>query len=77
MTAPLKHPNRNEKIDIYEQLLHDLHYHRTVTNDQSKVNKLLIAIGKWSEMHVKPNGGVDEKAWGLAIDEAFWALNNR
>lgn len=76
MTAP-KHPTQKEKIAVYEQLLHDLQFHREVTMNHQAVVALLDKIGKWSYSHRRGNGEYDEKAQQQLVDTAFWNLGKR
>jgi hypothetical protein len=71
------HPNRNEKIDVYERLLHDIQFHREVTMNPQMVAKLLDKIGDWSYSHRRGNGECDEKEQQTAVDKAFWNLDKR
>jgi hypothetical protein len=71
------HPNRNEKIDVYEQLLHDIQFHREVTMNHQMVVKLLNAIGTWSYAHRCGNGEYNEKEQQALVDRAFWNLQKR
>jgi hypothetical protein len=71
------HPNRNEKIEVYERLLHDIQFHREVTMNQAAVIALLDKIGAWSYSHRRGNGEYDEKEQQAIVDRAFWNLDKR
>ena len=71
------HPNRNEKIEVYERLLHDIQFHREVTMIRDMVFKLLDKIGAWSYSHRRGNGEYDEKEQQAIVDRAFWNLDKR
>jgi len=71
------HPNRNEKIEVYERLLHDIQFHREVTMNHAAVVALLDKIGAWSYSHRRGNGEYDEKELQSQIDRSFWNLDKR
>lgn len=77
MSVKKKTPLMREKVQIYEQLLHDIQYHREVTMNNAAVTDLLNKIGNWSYSHRRGNGEYDEKAQQAMIDEAFWRLTER
>lgn len=77
MTDKVRHPTLKEKIAVYEQLLHDIQFHREVTMDNGAVIKLLDKIAAWSYSHRKGNGEYNEKEQQQIIDNAFWNLNKR
>lgn len=69
-----KHPTLKEKVAVYEQLLHDLHFHSSVTMRHDLVMDLLKKISSWSFAHRAGNGEYSEKEQQQAIDAAFWRL---
>ncbi len=72
-----KHPTKNEKIDVYERLLHEIQFHREVTLDAAMVVKLLDKIGSWSYSHRRGNGVYTDKEQQILVDRAFWNLDKR
>lgn len=69
-----KHPTMKEKIAVYERLLHDLHFHSTVTMRQDLMMKMLGRISAWSFSHRGCNGELNEKEAQEHIDAHFWDL---
>jgi len=67
-------PTPQEKVRVYEQLLHDLHFHRTVTMNHQKVVELLDAISAWSMAHSDGNGERSQGEIRRKINSAFEAL---
>jgi hypothetical protein len=72
-----KVPLMKEKVATYERLLHDLHFHRSVTMNNAAVVELLNRISTWSQAHYRGNGELDERQLQAGIDEAFWTLDKR
>jgi hypothetical protein len=72
-----KVPLVKEKVASFEQLLHDIHFHRTVTQNKAALEALLAKISNWSQAHYRGNGPVDERQLQARIDEAFWELDKR
>lgn len=72
-----KTPTLKEKIKVYEQLLHDIQFHREVTMNHDAVVKLLDKIGAWSYSHRIGNGEHSEKDQQSIINHAFWNLERR
>lgn len=77
MSTKKKTPLMREKVQVYEQLLHDIQFHREVTMNGAAVQDLLNKIGAWSNSHRRGNGEYDEKAQQALMDEAFWRLTER
>jgi hypothetical protein len=72
-----KQPTMREKIEVYEQLLHDLHFHSSVTMNHQAVMALLNKISSWSYAHRQGNGEYSEKEQNDVINHAFWNLDKR
>ena len=72
-----KHPTMHEKIRVYEALLHDLHFHSTVTMRHDAVMDCLKRISAWSYAHRTGNGEYNEKEQQAKVDHAFWDLERR
>lgn len=69
-----KQPTMHEKIEVYEQLLHDLHFHSTVTMRQDAVMDCLNRISAWSYSHRAGNGEPSDQQQQDMINHAFWNL---
>lgn len=69
-----KRPTMHEKIDVYESLLHDLHFHSTVTMRHDMVMDCLNRISAWSYAHRAGNGLPSEQEQQRMVDRAFWNL---
>ena len=67
----------HEKIKVYESLLHDLHFHSSVTMRHEAVMDCLKRIGAWSYSHRQGNGEPTDKQQQAMIDHAFWNLEKR
>lgn len=65
-----------EKLVVYEDILHALHFARSVTMDHEKVMKLLDSIGDWSYAHRQGNGALSEKEQQELIEKAFNKLKD-
>lgn len=75
MSKPSKKPTLKEKVEVYEQLLHDLNYHRTVTWNSVAVAALQEKIRVWSVAH--SNEPIPQSEKEKRIIDAFWHLKNR
>lgn len=73
----VKHPTLKEKIKVYEDLLHDIQFHSTVTMRHDEVMKLINKINAWSYAHRAGNGEGGEKEQQQRIDAAFWELQRK
>lgn len=73
----VKRPTQKEKIAVYEQLLHDIQFHRDVTLNDRAVSDLLEKIGNWSYSHRRGNGEYNEREQQAIVDAAFWKLGER
>lgn len=73
MTKP-KHPTQKEKIEVYEALLHDLHFHSSVTMRHDMVMDCLKRISSWSYAHRQGNGEHSPQEQQHIINTAFWNL---
>lgn len=69
-----KHPTLREKVEVYEALLHDLHFHSTVTMRHDAVMECLRRISAWSYAHRQGNGEPSEAEQQRMVDHAFWRL---
>ena len=73
----LKTPTLKEKVEVYEQLLHDLQFHTTVTMRPEMVRHLLGKIEAWSYAHRAGNGELSEAQQQERINHAFHKLAER
>lgn len=71
-----KHPTLREKVDVYERLLHDLHFHSAVTMRHDAVMECLRRISTWSYAHRQGNGEPTEAEQQRMVDKAFWHLGD-
>lgn len=71
----IKHPTMHEKIKVYEELLHSLQFHSTVSMRHDQVLAILEKINAWSYAHRQGNGELSEAEQQARIDEAFWQLD--
>jgi hypothetical protein len=67
-------PTLREKVDVYERLLHDLHFHSTVTMRHDSVMECLRRISAWSYAHRAGNGEPTEREQQDMVNHAFWQL---
>ena len=67
-----KTPTLKEKVEVYEQLLHDLYFHSSVTMDHDKVMDCLNRIATWSYAHRGGNGELSQQQVRTAVNQAFW-----
>lgn len=69
-----KTPTLKEKVEVYEQLLHDIQLHAEVTMDSVSVRLLIAKICNWSYTHRAGNGENSEAVQNKMINKAFWDL---
>ena len=60
----LKTPTNRERIDTYENVFNDLHFHTHVTHNNEAVSKIMKRIWAFCEAQKSAN-----------TNEAFWNLN--
>lgn len=65
---------QQDKIKMYEQLLHLLQLNYAVTLNSGNVKKLLDNIDRWSYAHRCGNGEYAEAEQNKMIEAAFWKL---
>lgn len=68
---------KDEKIKMYEGLLHDLQMFYAVTLNSAQVKKLLDNIAAWSYAHRQGNGELTDKEQQEHIDFHFTRLRDR
>lgn len=69
-------PSLKERVQMYEELLHDIQMYREVVLDDKKVKRLLDNIGNWSYAHRRGNGELTEEEQQVLIDDAFQQLRD-
>ena len=60
-----------QKIEMYEQLLHQIQMYAEVSMNPDKVGKLINNICNWSYAHRRGNGEPSEEEQQAMIDRAF------
>jgi hypothetical protein len=71
----MKQPTRNQKIQVYENLLHRLSLARLAGNADA-INKILDRADNWSYAHRSGNGALSDRQQKQLIKSAFWRLND-
>lgn len=71
----IKKPTQKEKIKMYEEVLHDLHFASSVVMNHQQVMDILQKISSWSYAHRVGNGEHSEAQQQKIVNKAFWALN--
>ena len=67
----LKQVKDKEKLTVYEDILHALHFARSVTMSHERVLILLDSIGAWSYAHRQGNGELSDEQQQELIERAF------
>ena len=67
-------PTLQEKVDMYERLLHLIQLNYAVTLNSENVKILLNNIDAWSYAHRRGNGEYSEQEQQGFIDSAFYKL---
>ena len=70
-------PTSQEKIDMYESLLHDIQLFAAVVMDGEKVQRLINNICGWSYAHRQGNGEYSDEEQELLVSKHFWKLRDR
>ena len=70
----MKTPTLEEKVEQYEQFLHNINMMLIVGNTEG-IQRLLDNAERWSYMHRDSNGELSEEEQQKLIDKAFWNLN--
>lgn len=60
-----------EKVEVYESLLHALHFASSVTMNHERVGELLGLISNWSYAHRQGNGELSCKEQMECVSRAF------
>jgi len=68
-------PSPEEKVRVYERLLHDLYFASEVEMNGDKVRDLLGRISRWSYSHRVGNGEFSEEEQNEIIERAFRKLS--
>lgn len=67
-------PTLEQKVAVYESLLHSLHFASTVTMNAQRMQVLLSAISNWSYAHRVGNGEYTESEQAARVLNAFKAI---
>lgn len=70
----MTNPTLEDKVEMYENLLHKIQLYREVTLDGQVLTKLLDNIGSWSYAHRAGNGVYSDKEQDEMINRAFYKL---
>ena len=70
----MKTPTLEEKVQQYEQFLHNINMMLIASNTEG-IQKLIDNADRWSYMHRVSNGELSEEEQQKLIDKAFWNLN--
>lgn len=70
-------PTSQEKIEMYEHLLHDIQLFAQVVMNGDKVQRLIHNICGWSYAHRQGNGEYTEEEQELLVAKHFWKLRDR
>ena len=70
----MKTPTLEEKVEQYEQFLHNINMMLIVGNTEG-IQRLFDNADPWSYMHRASNGELSEEEQQKLIDKAFWNLN--
>lgn len=64
-----------DKVKIYEELLHRIHTCRCITLDGDKIKQLLDNIDAWSIAYAGCNGLLDDKELSALVEDRTLNLN--
>jgi hypothetical protein len=70
----MKTPTLEEKVEQYEQFLHNINMMLVASNTEG-IQRLIDNADRWSYMHRVSNGELSEEEQQKLIDKAFWNLN--
>ena len=70
----MKTPTLEEKVEQYEQFLHNINMFLVASNTEG-IQKLIDNADRRSYMHRVGNGELSEEEQQKLIDKAFWNLN--
>ena len=70
-----KTPTLKEKVEQYEEFLHNINMHM-LCGDSAGIQKLLNNADSWSYAHRVGNGELSERQQQKAVNKCFWNLNN-
>lgn len=66
--------NQKERLEILENFVQRLHFHRTITQNESAVFALLKMADAWTEAHSTHNGERSDKDIKANIQAAYEKL---
>jgi predicted pyridoxine 5'-phosphate oxidase superfamily flavin-nucleotide-binding protein len=67
-------PTMKQKIQKYEDVLHQIQMHAQVTMDHDRLRSIIDSICSWSYAHRSGNGEITHKEQQQRIDAAFEKL---
>lgn len=69
-----KTPTLKQKVEMYEDFLHNINT-MMISGNQTGIQKLLNNADNWSYSHRVGNGELSEKQQQQIINNFFWKLN--
>ena len=63
--------NNDERLIVYERLLHEIHFASSVTMNAQRMQAILTIISRWSYAHRCGNGCLNPEDQETLIHEAF------
>ena len=66
-----------DKIEVYEDVLHRIQSLRDVTMDSDGLNELLDKICNWSYAHRMGDGMLSDAQRNELIETSFWRLSEK
>lgn len=68
----MRTPTLEEKVDVYEKVLHKLQLYGAVTLDYDAMRRLMSSIFEWSHSHRAGERTTEEQQ--ELVNKAFWSL---
>lgn len=68
----MRTPTHEEKVEVYERVLHKLQVYGAVTLDYDRMRQLMTRIFEWSHSHRAGERTIEEQQ--ELINKAFWSL---
>jgi len=70
-------PTQKQKIEMYEQLLHDINTFAAIAMNPEMTSKLIGNICAWSYAHRQGNGEFSDREQSKLVYDRFWNLRSR
>jgi hypothetical protein len=67
----MKKPTLKEKVEVYENFLHRINFHRSLTMNEKAICELLELADAWSYAHRQGNGEGGEKEMNERVNFEF------